>query len=148
MSSGFFVSSTDFLMMSERTQSEILNVTTGRGAQQSSSDYDGAAADLSTLQATQLVRGLSAKTRNVLKTIVEMNDVESGFWMGQLAKTLKCEADSLSGVWSGLTRRTRTITGDENAFLIDWVWFEEQEEYFGTLDAVTIKNLRSALNVR
>lgn len=148
MSSGLFISSSDFLKMSERTQSEILNVATGRNNQQSISDYDGTAADLSTLQATQLVRGLGTKSRNVLKAIIEMKGIESGFWMEQLAKALKCEADSLSGVWSGLTRRTRTITGDENAFLIDWVWTEEKKDYFGTLDAVTIKNLRSALNVR
>ncbi len=148
MNSGFLISNTDFLKMSERTQSEILNAVTGRNSQQSTSGYGGDAADLSTLQATQLVKGLSSKTRNVLRTIVELKDVESGFWMAELAKVLECEADSLAGVWSGLTRRTRTITGDENAFLIDWVWHEEEKDYVGTLDTVTIKNLRSTLNVR
>ena len=74
------------------------------------------------MQATQFVKGLSGKSRNVLKTILEIKGVESGFWMKTLAVVLMVEADSLTGVWSGLTRRSRTVTGDENAYLIDWVW--------------------------
>lgn len=149
MNSGFFISRSDFQKMSERTQEEILSAVTGEDSSpQSALDYSGLAADLSSLQATQFVKGLSGKSRNVLKAILEIKGVESGFWMKTLAVTLMVESDSLTGVWSGLTRRSRTVTGDENAYLIDWVWHEEEEDYFGTLNNVTIKNLKKAMNIR
>ncbi|MDA8501768.1 hypothetical protein NNO02_04810 [Citrobacter sp. Awk 2] len=149
MNSGFFISRSDFQKMSERTQAEILSAVTGEdNSQHSEPDYSGLAADLSSLQATQFVKGLSGKSRNVLKAILEIKDVESGFWMKTLAVTLSVEADSLTGVWSGLTRRSRTVTGDANAYLIDWVWREQEEDYFGTLNAITIKNLKKAMNIR
>lgn len=148
MNSGFFISRSDFQKMSERTQDEILSAVTGEeNSQQTITDYSGLAADLSSMQATQFVKGLSGKSRNVLKTILEINGVESGFWMKTLAEILMCEADSLSGVWSGLTRRGRTVTGDENAYLIDWVWHEQEQDYFGTLNTITIKNLKKAMKI-
>lgn len=149
MNSGFFISRSDFQKMSERTQDEILSAVTGEdSSQQPTPDYSGLAADLSSLQATQFVKGISGKSRSVLKAILEIKGVESGFWMSTLAVTLMVSADSLTGVWSGLTRRSRTVTGDENAYLIDWVWHEAESDYFGTLNTVTIKNLKKAMNIR
>jgi len=149
MNSGFFISRSDFQKMSERTQDEILNaVTGGDSSPQSEPDYSGLAVALNSMQATQFVKGLSGKSRNVLKTILEIKGVESGFWMKTLAVVLMVEADSLTGVWSGLTRRSRTVTGDENAYLIDWVWHEEDDDYFGTLNNVTIKHLKKAMSIR
>ncbi|MBP6518669.1 hypothetical protein [Shewanella sp.] len=148
MSSGFYISKEDFVKMPERTQSDILNTVTGGQSETSETEYKGSAADLSSLQAATLVKGLSSKTRNVLKTIVELPYIEKGFWEADLAYELKCKPESLSGVWSGLTRRTRTITSDKSAYLIDWKWDEEMEGNLGSLNTVTLKNLKIALNVR
>lgn len=148
MSSGFFLSNSDFLKLSERTQADILNIVTGGQSQAIESEYSGGAADLSSLQATNFVNGLSHKTRNVLKVILELEGVESGFWMGDLEYALKCDSQSLSGVWSGLTRRIRTVANDKSAYLIDWEWSEEMNSYRGTFNTVTLKNLKIALNVR
>ncbi|MFJ5339894.1 hypothetical protein ACIPSQ_13645 [Pectobacterium parvum] len=148
MDSGFFISRTAFQKMSERAQDEIMSAVTGEdNSHQATQEYSGLAVDLSSLQATQFVKGLSSKSRNVLKVILEIKGVESGFWLKSLAVALMCESGSLSGVWSGLTRRSRTVTGDENAHLIDWVWDEKEEDYFGTLNTVAIKNLKKAMNL-
>jgi len=74
--------------------------------------------DLPSLQAGRLVRGLSGKSRSVLKAILEHSDSSNGFWCEDLASELRVDISDLTGVWSGLTRRIRTVTGSPDAYLI------------------------------
>jgi len=74
--------------------------------------------DLPSLQAGRLVRGLSGKSRSVLKAILEHSDSSNGFWCEDLASELRVDISDLTGVWSWLTRRIRTVTGSPDAYLI------------------------------
>ena len=111
--------------------------------------YDRAAslrAHLSSLQAERLVRGLSDKSRSVLKAILESEDGELGFWCKSVAEELGFDVSELSGVWSGLTRRTRTVSDDSDAYLIGWAWDEGRDDYYGKLHPTTYRNCKKAMN--
>uniref|UniRef100_UPI001AEC026F hypothetical protein n=1 Tax=Methylobacterium sp. B1 TaxID=91459 RepID=UPI001AEC026F len=63
-------------------------------------------------------------------------------------------APELRGVWGGLTRRTKTITGDPNAYLIDWskseAEFDENGTYIdqrGEVTEMTYQSLRKAFGI-
>ena len=51
---------------------------------------------------------------------------------------------ALRGVWTGLTKRVPTITGDDNAKLIEWSE-TDADEWNGRLMPVTREALRRAL---
>lgn len=82
------------------------------------SEYDEHFAELSPGQAREFYKGCGAKTRVVVDVIAA--SPSRAFQLADVAKALGAEPGSLRNVWSGLTMRTRTITGDADAYLIDW----------------------------
>ncbi len=77
--------------------------------------------DLSVAQATEFFSGLrSDMTKKVLRAIVRNG---GKFRFKALVQSLNVNMDDLSGVWGGLTKRTRTVLADKKAKLIAWQLF-------------------------
>lgn len=145
--SGIFLSLADLQKLSAGARSEIMAVIT-EGIDEDIFEENGEGpTDLSSLQAEKLVRGLSSKSRSVLKAILENSDGSNGFWCEELASELEVDVTELTGVWSGLTRRIRTVTGSPEAYLISWAWDDEKQDYYGKMHTTTFKNCKKAVNI-
>ncbi|OKO98151.1 hypothetical protein [Xenorhabdus eapokensis] len=152
---GIMVSKEDFAKLSERTREELLELVTnsinGHIVSENITNNEEEPwepTDLSSIQAAKFVKGLGEKSRRVLKTILEVGKGEKGeFWCKDVAKKLDIKSESLTGVWSGLTRRIRSVTEDEDACLFDWQPDDNRCDYQGTFHEVTYKNLKKVLNI-
>jgi len=145
--SGIFISFLDLKKFSSGTRKEILALVTEDRVEDIFEESSEGPTDLSSLQAEKLVRGLSSKSRTVLKAILENGDTLNGFWCEELASELKIEVTDLTGVWSGLTRRIRTVTGSPEAYLISWAWDDERQDYYGKMHTATFNNCKKAVNI-
>ena len=74
------------------------------------------------------------------------------FQIADVAKAIGVQPSGLSGVWGGLTRRLKTVTGDSDAYLIDWTKSEpvvdEDDNYVdhtGEVTELTYRSFRKAL---
>ncbi|CND92256.1 MULTISPECIES: hypothetical protein [Enterobacterales] len=146
MTSGIFLSREDLMLLSDSAKEEVLALATGESISGVYEELEDGPTDLSSLQAERLVRGLSDKSRSVLKAILESEDGEQGFWCKSVAEELGFDVSELSGVWSGLTRRTRTVSDDSDAYLIGWALDESRDDYYGTLHPTTYRNCKKAMN--
>lgn len=146
MTSGIFLSREDLMLLSDSAKEEVLALVTGESIPGVYEELEDGPSDLSSLQAERLVRGLSDKSRSVLKAILESEDGELGFWCKSVAGELGFDVSELSGVWSGLTRRTRTVSDDSDAYLIGWAWDEGRDDYYGKLHPTTYRNCKKAMN--
>lgn len=145
--SGIFLSLADLQKLSSGARSEVMAVITEGIDEDIFEENDEGPTDLSSLQAEKLVRGLSSKSRSVLKAILENSNSSNGFWCEELASELKVDVTELTGVWSGLTRRIRTVTGSPDAYLISWAWDDEKQDYYGKMHTTTFKNCKKAVNI-
>ncbi len=106
-------------------------------------------AELSPGQARDFVAGCGPKTRAALEAMAKSKT--RFFNMQAVAAALKVPNEDLVGVWRGLTRRVRTITGDPKAYLIYWHGegiYDDQENYLdhrGELTELTYASLRKAM---
>lgn len=146
MMSGVFLSRDDLLLLSDSARDEVIALVTEESISGVYDESEDGPSDLSSLQSERLVRGLSDKSRSVLKAILESEDGERGFWCKVIAKELGFNVSELSGVWSGLTRRTRTVSDDPDAYLISWALDEERDDYYGKLHPTTYRNCKKAMN--
>ena len=145
--SGIFLSLDDLQKLSVSARSEVMAII-AEGMDGNIFDDNGEGpTDLSSLQSEKLVRGLSSKSRSVLKVILENSDASNGFWCEDLASELEVDVSDLTGVWSGLTRRIRTVTGSPHAYLISWAWDDERQDYFGKMHPTTFKNCKKAVKI-
>ncbi|WP_432537379.1 hypothetical protein [Pantoea eucalypti] len=145
--SGIFLSLFDLQKLSTGARSEVLALIT-EGVDENIFEENGEGpTDLSSLQAEKLVRGLSNKSRSVLKAILENSDSSNGIWCEDLASELELDVTDLTGVWSGLTRRIRTVSGSSDAYLISWAWDDDRQDYYGKMHTTTFKNCKKALNI-
>ena len=134
----------------------------GPGADQSALDGESAVsrdnaeedddvADLTPALARRFIRGCSSKTIKAITAMVSGSSPE--FQVAAIAKAVSVPANSLTGVWAGITRRTRTVTGDDDVYLIRWISegkLNSKGEYIdqtATLSEMTYNALRKALNV-
>jgi hypothetical protein len=106
-------------------------------------------AELSVAQATRFFEGCSEKTKRVIGAMVE-GDRE--FRFSALKQSLNMSTAELSGgVWSGITKRTRTILGDRKARLITWGQNEYEngvwQDAVGTMSETTYKSFRKLLGM-
>lgn len=111
---------------------------------------DGHFAELSPGQAREFYAGCGLKTQKAIATIVAGSSRQ--FQLADVAKALEVPAGELRGVWGGLTRRVKTITGDEDAYLIDWVSSEAEHDsdgnyidHQGALTELTYRSFRKVL---
>lgn len=91
-------------------------------------------------EAAEFLETCSPKTRKVLEAIVSQNGKFSG---AELEEALGI--GSLRGVWTGLTRRTRGLTGNDSASLFEWEWNEEEGSYDGRMAQETVEAFRKSL---
>ena len=107
-------------------------------------DEDGEPADLSAAQAKKFLDRVSDKVRATVRVIAEAEP--SGFEMKAVRKALGLgPEDDLRGVWGGMTKRTRTVLGDEEAYLI-W-WNETDEDWIGRVSPMTHRSFRKVLGL-
>ena len=105
------------------TQALGLGTSVEAGQQEQEQDahaQEWGLARLSNAEAHEVVEGIHDRTREVLRAIAEL---QPRFRWADLAKKVGCPLDDdapLRGVFRGLTKRTRTVTGDRKAGLIVW----------------------------
>lgn len=105
-------------------------------------DDKGEYAELGIQAARAFVQGCGEKTTQVLGLIVAAGET---FTIHQLEDQMKVGRGALRGVWAGLTKRVRTITGDPEAALILWGEENDNGDYVGQLMHVTREAFRRAL---
>jgi hypothetical protein len=118
------ISSASFGQLSQKCQAEIIGVltsdTSGIVAKSSrnltpannSIAYKGTATAFSEREMRKFLDGVSTKTRNFLEGLAEM---PAKFNVGALLKKLHMQYGDIRGILAGLTKRTRTISGDTDA---------------------------------
>lgn len=107
-------------------------------------------AELSPSQAREFYDGCGAKIQKAIETIATGSSRH--FQLADIAKVLGVRANELRGVWGGMTRRTKTITGDDEGYLIDWVRsgevYDDENNYIdhpGALTEMTYRSFRKVL---
>lgn len=100
-------------------------------------------AELGLQAARAFLHGCGDKTQGVIAAMVAHDQT---FSVRALEKQVGVGEGELRGVWAGLTKRTRTITGDNEAELIEWGDQDEDGDYEGKLHPTTRKAFRAALN--
>ncbi|MCU4385538.1 hypothetical protein [Acinetobacter radioresistens] len=111
------ISLDQFQKLSTSTQAEILNIFQPQINHENVEDVDG---ELTRRQVSNLLSGLSDKSKNILRTMVRNfshNDINYRDLLKNLGMT---EEDNLTGVWSGITKRSRNVANDPSFDLIDW----------------------------
>jgi hypothetical protein len=103
--------------------------------------------DLSPAQFKKLVDGCGTKTKAALRAMVA--GPTSAFKVAAVAKAVGCAPGELTGVWSGITKRVRTVTGDRGAYLWDWgdAKYDENERYIDQDVTVSETTYRSGRRV-
>lgn len=122
--SDVILSKQDIQKLSVSAQNEIINLLFKTNLQESSEEDFG---ELTKKQVSDLIDGLSEKSRSVLKAVAEFNENIINF--NALLKLLEVEEKDIKGVWSGLTTRSRNISNDSEFYLIYWEWSEDQQSY-------------------
>ncbi len=137
---GIFVPTNVFLSLSEDVRNTLINAL--KGDVLSGQNEDDGLAEFSPAQAKKFLDGCSEKTKNVVREMVKGNTRH--FHIEDLGF-----AESLSGVWAGITKRTRTVLDDADAYLIDWGGQQEEKDYnAGSLSEMTYKSLRKAFGIK
>lgn len=105
------------------TRTEILNVFQQQNIKDNSdpleNDIEPSKEDLTQEQVNKLIRGLSKKSRRVLRTISEEYENDNINEKELLVK-LDMVGKPLSGVWSGITGRARFLNKNNKYQLIKW----------------------------
>lgn len=102
--------------------------------------------DLSPAQARKLVNNVSDRLRTTFKVIAE--SPETGFTVKDIAQALGDEDEgTLRGIWSGITRRLRSVLDDEEAYLFQWDEDEGGVTWKGMVSPTTHRSIRKALGV-
>ena len=115
------------------------------GASPGASEDGEEPADLSVAQAKKFLDRVSDKVRTTLRVIAEA-DV-AGFDMARVMEALNVDdGGDLRGVWGGITKRVRTVLGDDEAYLI---WWTEREDggWNGRVSETTHRSLRKVLGI-
>lgn len=150
---GLFLSKDTFDGFSSQTQAEILvglgiatRPTSDRppNAEPPVSDSDEAGpTSFTTGEMRKFIDGCGAKTRKVLEGLAELSP---RFKVGDLLKKLNMNYGDLRGVQAGLTKRTRTISGNPNAWLFRVVhWDDDPRKSISELHPQTHEALRKIL---
>lgn len=127
-------------------QSQMSAVVEDRDPRDDTSEMeeDEQFADLSIAQAKKFLERVSDKVRTAIRVIAEADP--SGFDMDAVMHALDADdASALRGVWGGITKRVRTVLGDEEAYLIWWV--EREGGWVGRLSSMTHRSFRKVLGL-
>ncbi len=99
-------------------------------------------AELGLQAARAFLLGCNAKTQLALQLIVASG---GSFSIHDLERQMNVGRGSLRGLWGGLTKRIRTITGDPDASLIEWGDQADDGDYIGRLTPTTHNSFKRAL---
>lgn len=159
--SGIFITSDHLKSLSKQEQDLLFNIISGRSptvdmpttslsTDPSSEVEDEHFVELSPGQAREFYAGCSAKTRKAIDVIADSDSRR--FQLADVAKAIGVKTTELTGVWGGLTRRSKTITGDNSAYLIDWnkhegIWDDEGNyiDHTAEVTELTYRSFRKAL---
>ena len=162
--SGIFITADDLKSLAKKDQDFLFDILTGRkntlseptGSHTSSQEEDMEDehfAELSPRQAREFYAGCGSSTRKAIDVIARSDS--KYFQLADVAKETGVAPSDLSGVWGGLTRRVKTITGDSDAYLIDWEKsdpvYDEDEKYIdhkGEVTEMTYRSFRKALGIQ
>ncbi|KMO12217.1 hypothetical protein SQ03_25010 [Methylobacterium platani JCM 14648] len=115
------------------------------------SDDDGFA-DLTPRQARRYIAGCGERTRAAIEAIARSGT--RYFQVKDVAAAVGVAPHELRGVWGGLTRRVKTVTGDADAYLVYWDGsepvFDDAGTYVdqrGEITELTHTSLRKALGL-
>ena len=159
--SGIFITTDHLKSLPKQQQDFLLSIVSGRPtasdapAEPRSAAYDSEVedehfAELSPGQARDFYAGCGPKTRKAIDVIAD--SASRQFQIADVAKAIGVQPNELSGVWGGLTRRLKTVTGDSDAYLIDWTKSEpvvdDDDNYVdhtGEVTELTYRSFRKAL---
>ena len=132
---------------SEAFKNELLAYISNSFADASETSNRGvaiAAATLDDAQARAFLNNCSNSTVTILEEIVSR---DGDFLMSDVSKLTGKSNKQLRGSWGGITKRTRTICGDSEAYLIEW--FKTGDgDWHGRVSPTTVSSLRVALEER
>jgi hypothetical protein len=100
--------------------------------------------DFSPAQAKKFYAACSDRTKEVIRQIVAFP--EAGFLMSDLEKKVGVGPGQLKGSWTGITKVTRRILGDDEALLIWWTE-GKNSEWHGRISPMTYRSFRKVLGV-
>jgi hypothetical protein len=120
--------------------------TDANSARQGPASGEETPAELSVAQATRFLEGCSEKTRKAVRAMVAG---DRAFRHSALQRALGGDTGNVLG---GLTKRTRTILGDNKAMLIAWGPGERDEngvwkDQIGTISKTAYESFRKALEM-
>jgi hypothetical protein len=159
--SGIFITTDHLKSLPKQQQDFLLGIVSGRttasdapvelqSAAHDAEVEDEHFAELSPGQARDFYAGCGPKTRKAIEVIA--NSPSRHFQIADVAKAIGVRPSELTGVWGGLTRRLKTVTGDSEAYLIDWTKSEpvvdEDDNYVdhtGEVTELTYRSFRKAL---
>jgi len=96
--------------------------------------------ELDVEEARLFLETCSPKTKKVLAAII---DRKGQFDSRELEESLGI--GTLRGVWTGLTRRIRSLTGNDSASLFHWKYDESSYPYQGTMADYTVQAFKHCL---
>jgi len=155
---GIFLSRDALMTLDSIVREQVMAAVLGVGSLQSydaeTDDIDEADehfAELSPAQAKRFIKGCSDKVKLAIETMVRGET--NKFQLAHVATALNSEASDLRGVWGGITRRTKTITGDPDAYLISWLDDAEHDDegnyinQTGEITEMAYRSFRKALRI-
>jgi hypothetical protein len=126
--SGIFITTEHLKSMTKQDQNFLFGILSARGGVPEPSEPGATAhnstlddehfAELSPGQAREFYTGCGPKTKKAIEVIADSSSHQ--FHLADIAKAVGEKPSKLRGVWGGLTRRLTTVTGDSEAYLIDW----------------------------
>ncbi|MFZ4381146.1 MAG: hypothetical protein ACOYO0_04170 [Sandarakinorhabdus sp.] len=154
MSSGIFLSFPAVAGFSRTFRAELAEyvqaqtsatVDTSEDGGPVANDDEEEPADLSVAQAKKFLDRVSDKVRTTLRVIAESDN--SGFDMARVKEALGVGDDTdLRGVWGGITKRVRTVLGDDEANLIWWTQ-KESGDWIGRVSPMTHRSFSKVLGL-
>jgi len=126
-----------FFGLSKATQEEILNLFKQEQLATATDTLEG---ELTRKQVNTFLNGLSDKSKTVLKAIVE-NFENNNIHYDQLIQKLDMVDENLTGVWSGITKRSRNIANDSDFELIDWNTRDKDGHAIGMMHPITYSHI-------
>lgn len=91
-------------------------------------------------QVNNFLSGVSDKSKSVLKAIVQ-NFENNNIHYEQLVKNLDMVDENLTGVWSGITKRSRNTANDPDFDLIDWNIRDKDGCAIGMMHPITYSHI-------
>lgn len=100
-------------------------------------------AQLSVRDANRFLNNCGAKTIKVLEFVVAQ---DGDFLLSQLQRHMRTK--ELRGVWTGLTRRVRNVTGDDEAVLLGWSYKAAKDDWRVVMATRSVSSFKTALAER